>query len=154
MTDNRRWITIMVVQTNDLALTAVVPMACLILGLKLPGNKLVEVMEERIDADAEMQPDLDDLLSRIGNMWVPWADLATQPNQILDWLLHQLWSTPVVWQPSGQTQPTESITPQVLELVAPPEDEPDWDCDAGVDVLPEVQKLVRINDLPQVSPAW
>ena len=146
-------ITSMVVRTNDPALTAAVATACRILGLSFPGNKPVEVTEDRIDADAEMQTTLEDLLSRIGNMWVPWADLATQPNQMLDRLLHQFWSAPLVWQPGGPAQPTESIAPRVLELVAPPEDEPEWDCDVDVDVLPEVQVLVPINDLPQAPPA-
>ena len=38
-------------------------------------------------------------------------------------------------------------------MVAPPEDEPEWDCDADMDVLLEVQVIVPINDLPQAPPA-
>ncbi|MFM7988811.1 MAG: hypothetical protein ACKPKO_56800, partial [Candidatus Fonsibacter sp.] len=59
----------------------------------------------------------------------------------------------MVWQPSGPTQPTEEILPRVLELVAPPTDESEWDCDVDGDVFPEVQALVPINDLPQAPPA-
>ncbi|MFM7982613.1 MAG: hypothetical protein ACKPKO_25150, partial [Candidatus Fonsibacter sp.] len=55
----------------------------------------------------------------------------------------------MVWQPPKQ--PT--ATPRVLGLVAPPEDEPERDCDADVGVLPEAQALVPINDLPQAPPA-
>ncbi|MFM7983709.1 MAG: hypothetical protein ACKPKO_30740, partial [Candidatus Fonsibacter sp.] len=68
-------------RTNDPALTVVVATAWRILGLSFPGNKLVEVTEEWIDAGAEMQTALD-LLSRIGNMLVPWAELATQLTNI------------------------------------------------------------------------
>ncbi|MFM7979299.1 MAG: hypothetical protein ACKPKO_08290, partial [Candidatus Fonsibacter sp.] len=48
---------------------------------------------------------------------------------------------------------TESIAPRVLDLVAQPKDKPEWDCDADMDVLPEVQVIVPINDLPQAPPA-
>ncbi|MFM7978609.1 MAG: hypothetical protein ACKPKO_04775, partial [Candidatus Fonsibacter sp.] len=40
-----------------------------------------------------------------------------------------------------------------LELVAPPEDEPERDCDVDVDVFPEVQVRAPINGLPQAPPA-
>ncbi|MFM7986866.1 MAG: hypothetical protein ACKPKO_46885, partial [Candidatus Fonsibacter sp.] len=59
----------------------------------------------------------------------------------------------MVWQADGPAQPTEFIAPRVRDLVPPPEDEPEWDCDGGVDVLPEVQVIVPINDLPQAPPA-
>ncbi|MFM7978961.1 MAG: hypothetical protein ACKPKO_06555, partial [Candidatus Fonsibacter sp.] len=72
---------------------------------------------------------------------------------MLDRLLHQFWPAPLVRKPSGPTQPTGSNAPQVLEVVAPPSDEPEWDCDVDVDVLPEVQLLVPIYDLPQAPPA-
>ena len=78
----------MVMTTKDTALSAVVATVCRILGLNLPHSELVEVTEDRVDADAVMQTTLKNLLSRIGNMWVPWADLTTQPNQMLDRLLH------------------------------------------------------------------
>ncbi len=50
----------MVVRTNDPALTAAVATTCRILGLSFPGNKPVEVTEDRIDADAERQRALED----------------------------------------------------------------------------------------------
>ena len=58
-------------RTNDPALTAVVATACRILCLHLHGNIPVEVTEERIDADPEMQPVLEDSLTRFSNMWAP-----------------------------------------------------------------------------------
>ena len=104
----------MVVRTNDPALTAAVDTACRILGLNFPGNKPVNVKGYRSDTDAEMQTTLEDLLSRIGNMWVVWADLPTKLHKMLDRLLHKFLSTPLVWQPSGPTQPTKEIAPWVL----------------------------------------
>ncbi|MFM7980486.1 MAG: hypothetical protein ACKPKO_14325, partial [Candidatus Fonsibacter sp.] len=35
----------------------------------------MEVTEERIDADPEIQPALEGLLTRIGDTWVHWADV-------------------------------------------------------------------------------
>ena len=64
-------ITRMVVMTNDPALTAAVATACRILGLNFPNKRPVEMTEYRIDAEAERQTTLEDLLSRIGNMWQP-----------------------------------------------------------------------------------
>ena len=58
-------------RTIDPALTAVVATARRTLGLHFPGNIPVEVTAERIDADPEMQPVLEDLLTRFSNMWVP-----------------------------------------------------------------------------------
>ncbi|MFM7980654.1 MAG: hypothetical protein ACKPKO_15175, partial [Candidatus Fonsibacter sp.] len=46
------------------------------------NNMQVEVTEERIDADPEMQPELEDLLTRLGDMWVPWAELGGQPSNM------------------------------------------------------------------------
>ena len=104
--------------------SAVVGTACRILGLSFAGNKPVEVTEDRIDADAEMQTAFEDLLSRIGNTWVPLAELATQPNRMLGRLPRQFCSAPMGWQSGGPTQPTEEIAPRVVDMVAPPTDEP------------------------------
>ena len=53
----------------------------------------MEVTEERIDADPEMQPVLEDLLTRFSNMWVPWAEFVPPAwygtSTILDHLLLQ-----------------------------------------------------------------
>ena len=38
-------------------------------------------------------------------------------------------------------------------MVALPEDEPELDCNVDMDVLPEVQALVPVNDLRQAPPA-
>ena len=46
-----------------------------------------------------------------------------------------------VWQPPTQPTPLglPTIATRVLQLVALPEDEPDWDCDVDTEVLPEVE---------------
>ena len=83
-------ITGLVVRTNDPYLTAVFATACRLLGLHFPGNIPVEVTEERIDADPETQPVVEDLLARFSNMWVPWAEFAPPASgaaTILDNLL-------------------------------------------------------------------
>ena len=73
----------MVVRTADPALTAVIAAACRILGLS--NNMQVEVTEERIDADPDMQTELEDLLTRLGDMWVPWAVFeGHHSNKVLD----------------------------------------------------------------------
>ena len=63
-------------RTNDPYLTAVFATACRLLGLHFPGNIPVEVTKERIDADPEMQPVLEDVLTRFSHMWGPWAEFA------------------------------------------------------------------------------
>ncbi|MFM7981099.1 MAG: hypothetical protein ACKPKO_17450, partial [Candidatus Fonsibacter sp.] len=59
--------------------------------LLFPNNMRVpmEVTEERIDADLEMQPVLEDLLTRIGEMWVPWAEFQENPDNMLVRLRNQ-----------------------------------------------------------------
>jgi hypothetical protein len=79
-------ITGMVVRTNDPALTAAVATACRILSLNFSDDMAVEVTSERIVAEAAMQPALEDLLTRIGNMWVPWAEMP-QPHGMLEELI-------------------------------------------------------------------
>ncbi|MFM7983136.1 MAG: hypothetical protein ACKPKO_27830, partial [Candidatus Fonsibacter sp.] len=76
----------MVVQTNDPALTAVIATDCRISSLFFPNNMRVpvEVTEERIDADLDIQPVMEDLLTRIGDMWVPWAEFEEYPDNMLD----------------------------------------------------------------------
>ncbi|MFM7988517.1 MAG: hypothetical protein ACKPKO_55310, partial [Candidatus Fonsibacter sp.] len=56
-----------------------------ILGLFFPTNMhvAVEVTAERIDADPGMQPALEDLLTRLGDMWVPWAKFEGHPSNIV-----------------------------------------------------------------------
>ena len=113
----------LVVRTNDPALTAIVAAACRILGLGFPGNMPVEVTEERIDADPEMLPTLEDLLTRLNNMWVPWAKLATpQHHNMLDRLLPQFRNMAPVWQPPTQPTPSElpTVEARALQLVALP----------------------------------
>ena len=81
-------ITVMVVRTTDLALTAAVATACRSLGLSNNMQQL-EVTEERIDADPEMQPELEDLLTRLGDMLVPWAEFEEHPaNMVLGHLIN------------------------------------------------------------------
>ena len=98
----------MIVMTNDPALTAVVAAACRLLGLNFPGDMPAEVTEERIDADPEMQPDLEDLLTRTSNRWLPWAEHATtQPQRTLGQLPAQFRQMAPVGQPPAQPAPSE-----------------------------------------------
>ena len=64
-------------RTNDRSLTSTVAPACRSLGLNVPNNMPVEATEERIDADPDIQPTRNDLLTRINNVWVPGGDTAT-----------------------------------------------------------------------------
>ena len=81
---------------------------------------------------------LEDLLTRISNMWAPWAELATRQRQrTLRQLLAQSRKTAPVRQTPTQPTPSEvaAIATPVVHLVALPEGEPDWDCDVDTEVL-------------------
>ena len=96
--------------------------------------------EERIDAGPAKQPALEDLLTRINNVWVRWAELAApQPQNMLGQLIAQFRSMAPVWQPPTRPTPSELATIATRVLVALPEDEPDWDCDDDAEVLLEAQ---------------
>jgi hypothetical protein len=141
----------MVVRTNDPALTAAVATACRILSLNFSDDMAVEVTSERIVAEAAMQPALEDLLTRIGNMWVPWAEMP-QPHGMLDELITQFAKMAPARRPAPRTAPSElALATRVRELVAAPEDEPDWGCSEDEQVLPEVQ--MPIAEVPRALPA-
>ncbi len=137
----------MVVRTTDPALTAAVATACRILGLL--NNMQVEVTEERIDADPEMQPELEDLLTCLGDMWEPWGEFEGHPsNIVLDHLVSPFTlDSTAVWEPP--TRPDRSfISLRLRDLVALPA-ELDLDCDVNMELLPEVQVIVPVNEVPQ-----
>ena len=98
----------MVAQTNDPALTAVVAIACRILGIFFRNDMRVpvEVAEERIDADPEMQPVLEDLRTRIGDVWVPCAEFEEHSDNMLDQLLNQFSDSTSVWEPPTRPDPS------------------------------------------------
>ena len=101
----------LVVRTNDPALTVAVATVCRILGLHFPGNIPVELtVEERIDADPEMQPVLN-LLT-----WLPWPESAPPVwhgrSTLLDHLLLQFSETRTpAWQPPATTPPASPANP-------------------------------------------
>ncbi|MFM7987015.1 MAG: hypothetical protein ACKPKO_47645, partial [Candidatus Fonsibacter sp.] len=101
-----RCITVMLVHTNDPALTAVVATACRILGLFFPHSMRVpvEVTEERIDAGPEMRPVLEDLLTRIGDMWVHLAEFEEYLHNVMEQLLNHFSDSTSVWGAANTTR--------------------------------------------------
>ena len=83
---------------------------------------------------------------RMGNMWTPWAEIA-MPGRMLTSLATRFTLEPG-WRPAPrmmdpcQIQLFES---RVTELVAQPDDQEDWECNADEQVLP----VPQILDIPR-----
>ncbi|MFM7982379.1 MAG: hypothetical protein ACKPKO_23970 [Candidatus Fonsibacter sp.] len=58
----------------------------------------MEVTEERVDADPDMQPTLEEWLTRLEDMWVIWAEFEAHPDNMLDQLLNQFSDLASVWE--------------------------------------------------------
>ena len=118
-----------------------------------------EVTENWIDADPERQPELEDLPTRLDDMWCRGqSSRGTLFNAVLDHLINPCSSDSTsVWEPP--TRPDRSfISRRLPDLLAlPADDELGSDCDVDVEFLPEVEVAVPANDVPPYTaraPGW
>jgi len=131
-------ITGMVVRTRGVELTAAAAVACQLLGRFFPGEAPVHVTTDRIEIGEEPweQDTMQELVSHISSMWVPWGDVARCRNGVWD----KLWAT---LGAAGLTLPTVAETPatadqpavRVLEMVLLEPDMPDSGDDGDVEEI-------------------
>ena len=72
-------ITGIVIRTKSIELTAVVLVACRILGRLFPGDVPVDITADRIPIGEEPweRDTLQELMSHLSSMWVPWGDITS-----------------------------------------------------------------------------
>ena len=70
-------------------MTAAVAVACRLLGRFFPGEAPVDVTADRfvIGEEPWEQDTMQELVSHISSMWVPWGDVARSCNDALSLLL-------------------------------------------------------------------
>ena len=78
-----------VARTRGVELTAAVAVACRLLGQFFPGEAPVDVTTDRIVIGEEPweQGTMQELVSHISSMWVPWGDVTRTRNSALNLLL-------------------------------------------------------------------
>ena len=75
-------ITGIVIRTKSIELTAAVLVACRILGRLFPGDVPVDITADRIPIGEEPweRDTLQELMSHLSSMWVPWGDLTSRSS--------------------------------------------------------------------------
>ena len=75
-------ITGIVIRTKSIELTAAVLVACRILGRLFPGDVPVDITADRVPIGEELweRDTLQELMSHLSSMWVPWGDITSRNN--------------------------------------------------------------------------
>jgi hypothetical protein len=117
-------ITGMVLRTKSIPLTAAVVVACRILGRFFPGDVPVDVTSDRIVIGDEpwARDTLQELMSNISSMWVPWGDVVA--SSLWDALARAFAGEPPIWL--SPPQDPEQAAMRVLEMVVLEPEAPDW----------------------------
>ena len=113
-------------------------------------------MAELIASEPSEQKIVEDLLERISNMWVPWADRATpQPHILLDDIIAMFTRTAPSAAPGAPSAApnAEDTAARLLQLLTVHEGEPDWGGSEDEEVTPDVVPLnLSVFQLPRPPP--